>query len=228
MNRGNLLKQLGISVEINLGPFSVEVKKGSRSSVKRGLIELLLSINRDVVIGLDEVQELLSVTGQLLEVLGNVFASNPKVRFMFSGSYVGLVKALLNPREGSPLVARPPVEVKLRPFDRKDAVEFLKKGMEELKAEFDDSRAGSEQVGRRSLLADLFRQLLRGEESLRVAVEEGKKVMLEELNHFLEGRDRKLYLATLSSIKVDRRWKDGKFALEVKEEGGRQGVQLST
>jgi AAA+ ATPase superfamily predicted ATPase len=209
-------------VNFTIGPLGIEVSKG-KANVKKGLLELLLSINQDFVIGLDEVQELSAVSKPLLDVLGNVFMSNSKVRFIFSGSYVGLVKALLNPKEGSPLLGRPPVEVKLKAFDRKSSVEFLKAGMREANVYFEESKAEEVVnrldgvVGWLTLFGNNYAiRKLGFEESLKRAVEEGKKIMLEELNHFLEGRNRELYLAALSSIKIAKRWKDIKFAVSVK------------
>ncbi|AOL17842.1 ATPase [Sulfolobus sp. A20] len=222
INRNKLFKLLNVSVNFNLGPLGVELK-GGKLNVQRSLLELLLSINHDLVIGLDEVQELSSVTKPLLDVLGNVFMSNPKVRFLFSGSYVGLVKALLNPKEGSPLLGRPPIEIKLRPFNKQVSIGFLKAGMEELNVDLEDSKAEEVVnrldgvVGWLTLFGNNYAiRKLSFNDSLKITINEGRKLMLEELNHFLEGRNRELYLATLSSIKIAKRWKDIKFAVTVR------------
>ncbi|AAY80485.1 AAA family ATPase [Sulfolobus acidocaldarius] len=222
INRNKLFNIFNVNVNLNFGPLGVELKRG-RLTVQRGLLELLLSINRDMVIGLDEVQELSPVSKPLLDVLGNVFMSNPKVRFIFSGSYVGLVKALLSPKEGSPLLGRPPVEVRLRPFDKITSINFLKQGMMELGVDFENNEAEEVVnkldgiVGWLTLFGNNYAiRKLNYEYSLQSTIEEGKRIMLEELNHFLEGRNRELYLAILSSLKVTKRWKDIKFATSVK------------
>lgn len=222
INRSGLFSHINVSVNFRLGPLGLEFK-GKGASVHRGLLELLLSIDRDLIIGLDEVQELSPVSGPLLDILGNVFMSNPRVRFILSGSYIGLVKALLNPREGSPLLGRPPVEVRLRPFDRQTSVNFLIRGMEELGVKFDEERAEyvvnrlNGVVGWLTLFGNNY--AVRGlslNDALDATVNEARRVMLEELRHFLQGRSRELHLAILSSLKVANRWKDIKFAVSVK------------
>ncbi len=216
VNRTRLRLRLNVSLNFIVGSAGITLSRGSR--VFNSLLELLLSIDENTVIGLDEVQELSRVTGQFLRILGNVFMSNPRVSFIFTGSYVGLVKTLLkpNPPESPPLYGRPPVEVKLRPFSDELSREFLRRGgFRELGIQFNafdtviDRLDGV--VGWLTLFGNYHG--VRGlgvDEALRETINEGGvKIMVNEIEHFLEDKANKaLYLAILSALRVVNRWKD--------------------
>ncbi|ADN49830.1 AAA family ATPase [Vulcanisaeta distributa] len=217
VNRTRLRLRLNVSLNFIVGSAGITLSRGSR--VFNSLLELLLSIDENTVIGLDEVQELSRVTGQFLRILGNVFMSNPRVSFIFTGSYVGLVKTLLKPNPESPLYGRPPVEVKLKPFNDELSREFLKRGFRELGIQFNafdtviDRLDGV--VGWLTLFGNYHG--VRGldvDEALRETINEGVKIMVNEIEHFLEDKANKaLYLAILSALRVVNRWKDIKFAV---------------
>ncbi|WP_292000190.1 AAA family ATPase [Caldivirga sp.] len=81
LNKHKISLRLSLSLNFILGSAGITLSRGSR--VFNSLLELLLSINEETVIGLDEVQELSRVSGQLIKILGNVFTGNPKVSFIF-------------------------------------------------------------------------------------------------------------------------------------------------
>ncbi|BFH74194.1 ATP-binding protein [Sulfurisphaera javensis] len=218
INKG-LTWKFHVNINFFVTSAGLEVKKGSK--ITQSLLELFLSTD-EIVIGLDEVQELSQVSRQLLEVLGNVYMSNPKVHFIFSGSYVGLVQNLLNPSSSSPLHGRPPVEIKLTPFDKETSIAFLKKGMEELNVNFDKYEEVIEKldgiVGWLSLFGNFYAvRKLEFIEALKKTIEEGKKIMWDEFSHFLEDKRRKeLYCAIMESLKIVSRWKEIKLGVEIK------------
>ncbi|MGC8543479.1 MAG: AAA family ATPase [Vulcanisaeta sp.] len=233
LNKHKISLRLSLSLNFILGSAGITLSRGSR--VFNSLLELLLSINEETVIGLDEVQELSRVSGQLIKILGNVFTSNPKVSFIFTGSYIGLTKALLNPNPESPLYGRPPVEVKLRPFSDDLSREFLRRGFEELGVRFGAYDLVINKldgiVGWLTLFGNYHG--IRGlslDGALRETVNEGVKIMVSELEHFLEDKANKaLYLGVLSALRVVNRWKDIKFAVETKlsrEVGDRELVNV--
>ena len=169
----------------------------------------------------------------MLRILGNVFMSNPRVSFIFTGSYVGLVRTLLKPGPDSPLYGRPPTEVRLRPFSDELSREFLDRGFRELGVRFNAFDLVINRldgvVGWLTLFGNYHG--VRGlgvEDALRATVNEGVGIMVSELEHFLEGRVNKaLYLAILSALRFVSRWKDIKFAVETKlgaEVGDREFV----
>ncbi|WP_054857801.1 ATP-binding protein [Vulcanisaeta sp. JCM 16159] len=217
INKSRVRLRLTVSLNFIIGSAGITLSRGSR--VFNGLLELLLSIDEDTVIGIDEVQELSRVSGQFLKILGNVFASNPRVSFVFTGSYVGLVKALLRPSPESPLYGRPPVEVRLRSFSDELSREFLRRGFNELGIQFHAFDTVINRLDGVIGWLTLFGNYhgVRGlgiEDSLRETVNEGVKIMISELEHFLEDKANKaLYLAILSALRFVNRWKDIKFAV---------------
>ncbi|BDR93391.1 AAA family ATPase [Vulcanisaeta souniana] len=217
INRSRLKLRLNVSLNFIVGSAGITLSRGSR--VFNSLLELLLSIDEDTVIGLDEVQELSRVSGQFLRILGNVFMSNPRVSFIFTGSYIGLVKTLLKPNPESPLYGRPPVEVKLRPFNDELSREFLRRGFKESGVQFNSFDIVVDRldgvVGWLTLFGNYHGiRSLGVDEALRETINEGVKIMINEIEHFLEDKVNKaLYLAILSVLKVVNRWKDIKFAV---------------
>ena len=98
------LEGIDASINLSLGPIHVDVR---RRAARDSLLSFLLRIDEDTVIALDEVQELSPVAPQLLRVLGNVFASHPRIRFIFTGSYMGLMKMLIDADPDSPCMEDP-------------------------------------------------------------------------------------------------------------------------
>ncbi|GGP19069.1 hypothetical protein GCM10007981_01260 [Thermocladium modestius] len=205
------------SINLSLGPFQVDLR---RRADRSNLLGFLLGINENAVIAMDEVQELAPATPHLLRVLGNVFASNPRVRFIFTGSYMGLMKMLLDSGPDSPLYGRPPVEVRLRPFTVDQSTAFLSRGFEELGISFKNHEEVVERldgvVGWLTLFGNYHgvRGLELGD-ALKRAVEEGEKIIRSELAHFLEGRDADLHLAVLEAAKRESRWSGIKRGAEI-------------
>lgn len=215
-------KSIKVSVKVNflVGPAGIELKRGSK--VVNSLIELFNSIEEDMVVALDEVQEISQASKQFLDVLGNVFATNPKVRFIFSGSYIGVTKILSNPPSSSPLHGRPPVVLNLKPFDEETSRNFLRRGMEELNVSFNKEDEVVKKldgvVGWLTLFGNFYAvRKMDFNSSISLTIEEGKKIMVEEFKHFLEGKtNKKIYTTIMSVLKVVNTWKDIKRGVEIK------------
>jgi AAA+ ATPase superfamily predicted ATPase len=211
-NRSMLFRDINASVNLTIGPLGIEVRRGARPMGT--LLEYLLSIRRNTVIAFDEVQELASASPHLLKILGNVYSSNPRVHFILTGSYVGLVRTLLEPSPASPLYGRPPVEVRLMPFTRDQSRAFLMRGFSELGISFSGYDKVIDELDGITGWLTLFGNLhgVRGlpmNDALSKVMEEGAKIMVNELNNFLRGRtNRVLYLAVLEALKHVDRWID--------------------
>ncbi|WP_252896654.1 AAA family ATPase [Metallosphaera hakonensis] len=219
LSQMNSLK-ISIDVKVNfiIGSAGVEVKKGAKAV--SSLTELLNSLS-NFVLALDEVQELSKVSKQLLDVLGNVFSTNPKVRFVFTGSYIGVMRTLLDPPSDSPLHGRPPAVLTLKAFDEGKAKEFLRRGMKELHVEFHREEEVIQRldgvVGWLTLFGNLHASRGLGfDNALRETVEQGKKIVAEEFRHFLESKvNKELYVETMRTVKVVSRWKEIKRGVEM-------------
>jgi hypothetical protein len=230
INKNKIKIDFSINVNFTIVSAGVQVRKGAK--VVNSLIELLNSIQDDFVVGLDEVQELSQANRQFLDVLGNVFSSNRKVRFLFTGSYTGITKTLIEPPSSSPLHGRPPTILNLRPFIEDLSRQFLKKGMEELNLSFNKEEEVVRRldgiVGWLTLFGNFYGvRKMSFEEALNSTIGEGRKIAEEEFKHFLEKRsNRMLYVKLMDLIKVVNRWSDIKRGVEISV-GGVDDKELS-
>jgi AAA+ ATPase superfamily predicted ATPase len=210
---------------LSVGPTGLSVAIPRRPlTTLWNLLDLLGRQDENLVIELDEVQELSNVSGQLLKVLANIFNTHPHVVFVFTGSMFGLIRTLLNPASSqSPMYGRPPAELFLQRFDKTQAADFLKQGFKECKAK-PPSNLVTEEVqakldGTPGWLTLYGNNVAVGklspEAALQKTVEQGLRVVREELEHFLEGRDRLLHVAALSAMVSPAKWSDVKGRIEV-------------
>jgi AAA+ ATPase superfamily predicted ATPase len=190
------------------------------------LLDVLGRQDENLVIELDEVQELSNVSGQLLKVLANIFNTHPRVVFVFTGSMFGLIRTLLNPESSrSPMYGRPPAELYLHRFDKTQVAEFLNQGFkeysmktpsnlisQEVESKLDGTPGWLTLYGNNIAVGQLS-----PEEALHKTVEQGLRVVREELEHFLESRDRKPYLTALSAMTIPARWSDIKAIVEARK-----------
>ncbi|MEM2238373.1 MAG: AAA family ATPase [Candidatus Caldarchaeum sp.] len=89
---------------------SLQVAELKRSRIT----ENVFAAYKDKVIVLDEVQEIASP--HFLKLLKNLWDTYPKLRLVFTGSYMGVLKKLLEPAPTSPLYGRQPAKIVLEPF----------------------------------------------------------------------------------------------------------------
>lgn len=124
-----------------------------KSSNRASLSSLLDALNdwasNGVVIVLDEAPELVKARGfNVLPVFAYAYDNLRKVRFIISGSKMGLLYRFLRIRDPeSPLFGRAMDIVELSPFTRDQVAEFLRRGFEELGIEFRDFDAVYEELG---------------------------------------------------------------------------------
>lgn len=200
--RGALRRIDGIS----LGPGGVSVTAPHRPL--RTVWDLLDAIGHEwgsSVIEFDEIQEVSPASGSILRMLGNVFNTNPKVVFVFTGSRFGVNRTLLEPSGESPLFGRSPASIHLAPFDRATSVAFLQRGLREYRLDLPEDRLQA--LVDRSLDGipgwltlfgtHLAVDRMTTEQALAATVREAREVVRSELTHFLEGRDSRLYWPTL-------------------------------
>jgi AAA+ ATPase superfamily predicted ATPase len=202
------------------GGISLSIVKKPMTTTK----DLLASIGRqtdECVIELDEVQELYAISGQLLKILANIFNTYRNLTFVFTGSMFGLTRTLLEPESTSPLYGRSPAKMILQPFDPKTASGFLIKGLRECN-ETADKKKISEAIeildgipGWLTLYGNnlVVRQLTH-QNALRETVAEAGKIVNDEVEHFLQRRDRTLYIAALKAAANSARWREIKTAIE--------------
>ncbi len=176
---------------------------------------------RASVIILDEVQELGPAAPAFLKLLGRIFNSQLEVTFLFTGSYFGILRTLLEPAADSPLFGRSPARLELSPFDRTTSIGFLERGFREYRIGADRDELGS--VVERSLdgmpgwLTLFGNNVAVGrmsiEEAERATLREGQRVARSELIHFLEPRDTETYWPALRLLTSAATWTEVREAI---------------
>lgn len=212
--------------EFSVGPdsFSIKITKEPMTRIW-DIMSAIGSLKHNTVLVLDEVQELYPISGQVLDLLANIFNTHKNIIFVFTGSMVGLVSSLLEPKKGdSPMYGRPPAKVVIQPFDRADAVKFLRTGFKEYNLSIDDSKI-EEVVNDLGGIAGWLTMYgnfvavrrLSHEKSLLETKKQAAKIIKSELNHFLDGKDRVAYTQTLKACAIGASWSDIKSAISTRK-----------
>lgn len=206
-----LRKLLSNIRSVQIGPAGLTIDRSSAPrSTLLSFFNALDHSGRKYVIALDEVQELASVSGQLLSLLANIFASYRNIKFVFTGSQIGLIKYLIEPPDSdSPLFGRPPARIRLRPFTREQSEMFLSRGLKEcgsILARDQMDRVVSRLdgvVGWLTMFGNFYG--IRGlsySKALDETVKQGGKIAFSELDNFLKGRHKPVYMAVLKTAKL--------------------------
>jgi hypothetical protein len=135
----------------------------------------------------------------------------------------GLMKTLLEPRSTSPMYGRSPAKLFLQPFTKEKSTEFLKKGFQECHETIPEEQieeAVEKLDGIPGWLTlygnNVAIRKLSHKKAMEETVSEGIKITRDELEHFLQGRDRTTYLAALKIATTSARWKEIKAAIETR------------
>ncbi len=206
-----LLKHTGrVGLEISLPPIL-------KLSWTRLAVDVFSKLEGKII-GLDEVQEL--PANYFLKLLKKVWDTY-NVRIVFTGSMIGIIKKLLEPGAESPMYGRKPAVVELKPFTRSQSIDFLEKGFAEC-----GIRVREEEIIETVELLDGYVgwltyygnyrciRRLSHEKALQNVYAEGRKIMLEELNHFLENKKNKeKYIQLLKNLPA--RWSELETKLNV-------------
>ncbi len=212
--------------EFSVGPdsFSIKITKEPMTRIW-DIISAIGSLKHNTILVLDEVQELYLISGQVLELLANIFNTYKNITFVFTGSMIGLVSSLLEPKkEDSPMYGRPPAKVTIQQFDHSNAVKFLRTGFKEYNLSIDDSKLEetANDLGGIAGWLTMYGNFsavrrLSHEKSLVETKKQAAKIIKSELNHFLDGKDRIAYIQTLKACAISASWSDIKSAISVKK-----------
>jgi len=208
---------------LTIGPAGITVSVSKRPmTTVWDLLDAIGSQKDECVIELDEIQELAAISGNLLKILANIFNTHSNIVFIFTGSMFGIMKTLLEPEATSPLYGRSPAKLYLQPFEQKTAKQFLKKGFQEHNCIIEDKTVEDavEKLdgipGWLTLYGNKMSvQQLPHLTALKETVSEGIKIIKDELEHFLESRDRQAYIAALKASAISNRWTEIKRNIEI-------------
>jgi hypothetical protein len=214
---------LGRIEGVSFGPGGVAIHAPKKPMVTTwDILGVIGSEGGECVIELDEVQELAAISGHLLKLLANIFNTYSNVVFVFTGSLFGLMKTLLEPGPSSPLYGRSPARLHLQPFTKEQAIGFLKTGFREYDVEVGETFVGEavEKLdgipGWLTLYGNnIAVQRLHHKEALDKTASEGLKIAKDELEHYLEGRDRVAHISALKAAATAARWTEIKGAVEI-------------
>jgi hypothetical protein len=219
---------LGRIEQFSVGPssFSVKVPKQPISRIW-DILSAIGSLKHNTVFILDEVQELYVITGHMLKLLANVFNTYDKITFMFTGSMIGLTHSLLEPKSTSPLYGRSPAKIYVEPFKESDSNKFLEKGFNECDKNLDYAKikvAVSNLDGIPGWLTlygnNVAIRKLSYDKAMEETRKEAAKIIKDELNHFLSGRDRSAHIQALKAASYGGiSWTDIKNAIGITKKG---------
>jgi uncharacterized protein len=208
----------GLAKRINglsVGPLGLSLARPDRPlRTLWELLDLVGSESKDCLFVLDEVQELSFISGRLLKLLANLFNTRPNLVFVFTGSLFGLNRTLLEPEAASPLYGRAPVPLRLGPFSPEVSEAFLRQGAREagirLSSEVIRATAHGPLDGTPGWLTLFGNHVtvrkFAPERAMQETVREAKRVVAEELRHFLVGREPDLYWPALKAAAVGAGW----------------------
>jgi hypothetical protein len=135
----------------------------------------------------------------------------------------GLMKTLLEPRSTSPMCGRSPAKFYLEPFTKEKSSQFLKKGFQEC-----HEATTEEQIQEAVEKLDGIPGWLTlygnnaavrkfpHKKAIEQTISEGTKITKDELEHFLQGRERTTYLVALKVAATSARWREIKAAIETR------------
>ena len=199
------------------------------------LIAAIGSIKHKTVLVLDEVQELSVISGHLLKLLANIFNTYKNITFVFTGSMMGLIHTLLDPQPTSPLYGRSPAKIYISPFNESQSLEFLQKGFKEYGRRIDES-ALREIVsnldgipGWLTLYGNYVAVRKRTHnKALEETRKEARKIIKDELDHFLSGRDRAAHIQALKATSYGASWTEIKNAIAMAKGGSANDWTVKT
>ena len=214
-DKSTIQKIKDISVEgVSFGSSGINVTVAKRPMAT--IWDLFHALGRQeekYVIELDEVQELVNISGRFLRILANIFNTHSNVTFAFTGSIFGVMKTLLEPTSTSPLYGRSPAKLYLQPFEPENAKEFLRKGFQQCNTSISEEGINNavERLdgipGWLTLYGNkVCIQRLSDEKAFKETTLEAFRIVNEELEHFLLNRDRTAYIAALQAAAAFSSW----------------------
>lgn len=192
--------------------------------------EVLEALNRwgeesreTVVLAFDEAQDFLRFP-RFDSLLAHVYDYLSHVKLVLAGSEVGLLDRLLGvKRVKAPLSGRPFTTIVMRRLSREEAIEFLREGFTQVRTVINDvflENAVSAFDGVIGWLTYYGYQALRvgHEEAIAKTLDEGSKLVREELENFLSIRPqaRTRYLIILKLLTNPLTWSEVKAGLSAK------------
>lgn len=213
-----LLKGIGVSA-LGVG---LEVSLDTKLKTLQDIDKLLGTRKTRLTIMIDEVQKLKA--GRVDGIIAHAYEHTKNIQFVMAGSEVQLVDEVLGERAESDLYGRPKTIIPIERLPGEKCIEFLRAGFAQKHRRIPDEACNMAVenfdgiIGWHTLFG-YYALTSDFDSALKKVVEEGKKIVAEEINSFLAYRPgaKRRYLTVLRLLKNEQRWSDVKNALAAKE-----------
>ncbi|NJE11055.1 ATP-binding protein [Thermococcus sp. MAR1] len=137
--RRSIDAEFSVFVPAGLGGlgFSGKLHRPNEHHVSESFEDAIMALPPNTVVILDEIQEVKGRLDRMTRALWVIFNERPDIRIVFTGSYSGVVKRVVEAHHEEPMFGRPPVQIKVLPWARKTAEEFLIKGLKDCGAYYE-------------------------------------------------------------------------------------------
>jgi len=194
-------KVFGKIESLNISAFGVglgiNLVKESQSEIEKKIRE-----TGQIYVFIDEAQKM--KTKQLADVLSYIYDRFPNVSFIISGSEIGLVEEIIGETDSEhPLYGREITKVVLNRLDKNKAMEYLKKGFEQLdmkpnETEIENAIAELDGLIGWLTLYGYERGIKKNKDALSKTKESAARIAATELVHFFKrAKNRKIYVSIL-------------------------------
>ncbi|EEB73557.1 ATP-binding protein [Thermococcus sp. AM4] len=138
--KSNINAEFSVFIPTGLGSlgFSGKLHRPNEHRVSESFEDAIMTLPPNTVIILDEIQEVKGRLDRITRAFWVVFNERPDIRIVFTGSYSGVVKKVAEAHHEEPMFGRPPVQIKVLPWARKTAEEFLIKGLKGCGVNYED------------------------------------------------------------------------------------------
>jgi len=214
-------------VKLGYEKFSIELFFSKERNVDLFFENLNSQLRKNkqfLVLALDEAQLLKNINFDY--IIANIFDNYERIRFILTGSEIGILDKLLGKDDhAAPLFGRAYLEIELKRLREEDTLKFLEEGFKQVnkKIKFEEMREVIENlngiIGWVTYYGWFRYKGLSHEKALERVKEEGKGIIKEEIEHFLQNRRAKAnYLRVIKYlIKGHNNWSSLKQAF--KKEG---------
>ncbi len=194
MPKGFIERAEDIASRFNIEISRVKIGYTPGSKTMKAIDYVLNNLPRKkIIIVLDEFQTVASGINELKGTFHKLMMEGKNLVFIFTGSAIGLMKTLQEPKGDEPLAGRPPAEVVLEPWSESLAKEYLRAGLKGCGVPFTDEEI-DDVTARLGTLTGWLNYYGRGREdgrsheaSLRKAEADAKTVAKTELGKAIAG-----------------------------------------
>ncbi len=160
---------------------------------------------KHLILAFDEAQLLSKI--KFDHLLAAIYDNYTQLKILLSGSEVGLLDKFVGRKDAdAPLFGRGAIEIEIKKLDSEQASRFLKEGFTQLKKSLslEEIKEVLEQldgiIGWATLYGWMRSKNTSHKTALLKVTEEGSKLAKKELDHFLQNRNRMVYIMVLKLI----------------------------